>query len=166
MKTMYTTSIQFGSRKKNRHTVFPCETQNVVFVLLFIIVSPFHQHIPCDIVVVFGYPQLINIIYIYIMHVCLNKNHTVQKCSDTVTCRSSIFRGVFAWFQSRLKVGPLGAGVGHQHSEAVGVPNVRLEDFGVSQEADEVVVFFFVFLEELVLSDMDPDCPSQWKFRY
>ena len=45
--------------KKNRHTVFPCETQNVVFVLLFIIVSPFHQHIPCDIVVVFGYPLLI-----------------------------------------------------------------------------------------------------------
>ena len=50
--------ITFGSRK-NRHTVFPCETQNVVFVLLFIIVSPFHQHIPCDIVVVFGYLRLI-----------------------------------------------------------------------------------------------------------
>lgn len=50
------------------------------------------------------------------------------------------FQGcVCACFQSRLKVGPLG--VGHQHSEAVGVPNVRLEDFGVSQEADEVVVF-------------------------
>ena len=45
--------------KKNRHTVFPCETQNVVFVLLVIIVSPFHQHIPCDIVVVFGYLRLI-----------------------------------------------------------------------------------------------------------
>ena len=45
--------------KKNRHTVFPCETQNVVFVLLFIIVSPFHQHILCDIVVVFGYLRLI-----------------------------------------------------------------------------------------------------------
>lgn len=50
-----------------------------------------------------------------------------------------------ACFQCRLKVGPLGAGVGHQHSEAVGVPNVRLEDFGVSQEADEVVVFFLCF---------------------
>ena len=46
--------------KKNRHTVFPCETQNVVFVLLVNIESPFHQHIPCDIVVVFGYLRLIN----------------------------------------------------------------------------------------------------------
>ena len=45
--------------KKNRHTVFPCETQNVVFVLLVNIESPFHQLIPCDIVVVFGYLRLI-----------------------------------------------------------------------------------------------------------
>lgn len=37
-----------------------------------------------------------NIIYIYIhiMHVCLNKNHTVQKCSDTVTHVDPLFSGV------------------------------------------------------------------------
>ena len=72
------------------------------------------------------------------------------------------YLGEMIQFDKWGKVGPLGAGVGHQHSEAVGVPNVRLEDFGVSQEADEVVVFF-VFWKSWFLSDMDPECPSQWK---
>ena len=62
----------------------------------------------------------------------------------------------------------LGVGVGRsQHSEAVGVPNVRLEDFGVSQEADELTddqsiggVVHVSFLKSWFLSDVNPECPK------
>ena len=44
--------IIFGSEKQIRR--FPCETQNVVFVLLVNIESPFHQHIPVILLLCLG----------------------------------------------------------------------------------------------------------------
>ena len=67
--------------KKNRHTVFPCETQNVVFVLLVNIESPFHQHIPCDIVVVFGYLRLIVFAHFFALNMV--ENIGLQEATDS-----------------------------------------------------------------------------------